>query len=207
MVHLIQFDAPPGDALSLKDNRQNDISLHERREAGFFRQAALQHDGYVETARAFAEEHHGEKQALKLDPAGLDDPACNLLPKFTWRTVKRVKKSLKTEKHPQLSFDKIMDESSNEDHDSFKRQQGGTFEQIIALQGVPSLPEVRERLQPPTQWGGLGVEEYGAHVQGGPHRGPSCPTGSRRAPPPAHYLPLSRPGPWAAPYMSDPELA
>ncbi|KAK7931723.1 Ran-binding protein 9 [Apiospora marii] len=29
----------------------------------------LQHDGYVETARAFAEEIHGEKQALKLDPS------------------------------------------------------------------------------------------------------------------------------------------
>ncbi|KAK7942950.1 SPRY domain-containing protein [Apiospora aurea] len=28
----------------------------------------LQHDGYVETARAFAEEIHGEKQALRLDP-------------------------------------------------------------------------------------------------------------------------------------------
>jgi len=28
----------------------------------------LQHDGYVETARAFAEEIHGEKQALNLDP-------------------------------------------------------------------------------------------------------------------------------------------
>jgi hypothetical protein len=28
----------------------------------------LQHDGYVETARAFAEEVHAEKKALSLDP-------------------------------------------------------------------------------------------------------------------------------------------
>lgn len=30
----------------------------------------LQHDGYVETARAFAEEIRGQKQALNLDPNG-----------------------------------------------------------------------------------------------------------------------------------------
>lgn len=28
----------------------------------------LQHDGYVETARAFAEEIHAEKEALNIDP-------------------------------------------------------------------------------------------------------------------------------------------
>jgi Ran-binding protein 9/10 len=28
----------------------------------------LQHDGYVETARAFAEEIHAEKKALTIDP-------------------------------------------------------------------------------------------------------------------------------------------
>ena len=31
----------------------------------------LQHDGYVETARAFAEELHAEKKALSLDPSAV----------------------------------------------------------------------------------------------------------------------------------------
>lgn len=31
----------------------------------------LQHDGYIETARAFAEEIHGEKRALSLDPSAV----------------------------------------------------------------------------------------------------------------------------------------
>ncbi|KAK7927359.1 Mitochondrial translocator assembly and maintenance protein 41 [Apiospora marii] len=43
---------------------------------------------------------------------------------------------------PQLEFDTMMDESSNEDHDSFKRQQGGTFEQRIAQDDPEELRSV-----------------------------------------------------------------
>ena len=43
---------------------------------------------------------------------------------------------------PQLEFDRMMDESSNEDHESFKRQQGGTFEQRIAQDDPEALRSV-----------------------------------------------------------------
>ncbi|KAK8127802.1 hypothetical protein PG984_008910 [Apiospora sp. TS-2023a] len=43
---------------------------------------------------------------------------------------------------PQLDFDKMMNESSNEDSESFKRQQGGSFEQRIAQDNPEELRAV-----------------------------------------------------------------
>ncbi|CAJ2514041.1 Uu.00g021600.m01.CDS01 [Anthostomella pinea] len=54
---------------------------------------------------------------------------------------------------PQLEFNKMMDESKNEDTGSFKRQQGGGFEQRIAQQPADDLRKtVRDVIKNTVNW-------------------------------------------------------
>lgn len=89
-------------------------------------------------------------QAVAVSPSSGFETICNTImsPGFpiehsgevTGLTAKRFKKSPKRDEHPQLDFDKMVDESSNEDHESFKQQQGGSFEQRIAKdKGPPKI--------------------------------------------------------------------
>ncbi|KAI5868333.1 mitochondrial matrix Mmp37 [Durotheca rogersii] len=56
---------------------------------------------------------------------------------------------------PQLEFDKMMEESKNEDANSFKRQQGGGFEQRIAQDAPESLrSHVRDVIKKTINWPG-----------------------------------------------------